>query len=200
MLCHLSQLALWQHRPRVAVDYAVAARAWVAQSPDRPLRAYVAIRAAEAAAMAGQRQACLTALDEADRDIAGLEPCHPSQSRAYFVGGALLESYRGNCLTILREAAPAAEATRRALTLIPSHFTRDRAMSLLELERALIQLDEVDEAARVVGAAADLTAQNRSPRLIGAIRDGRRGLSPWAGSRTIRELDERLAERDIVAV
>ncbi|MFI6773551.1 helix-turn-helix domain-containing protein [Nocardia sp. NPDC050412] len=200
MLCHLSQLALWQRRPRVAVDYAVAARAWVAQSTDRPLRAYVAIRAAEAAAMAGQRQACLTALDEADRDIDGLEPCHPSASRAYFVGGALLESYRGNCLTILREAAPAAEATRRALTLIPSNYTRDRAMSLLELERALIQLDDIDEAANVVGDAADLTAQNRSPRLICAIRDGRRDLSPWAGSRPVRDLDERLAARDIVTI
>lgn len=150
--------------------------------------------------MAGQRHACLTALDEADRDIAGLEPCHPSQSRAYFVGGALLESYRGNCLAILREAAPAAEATRRALTLIPSNYTRDRAMSLLELERALIQLNDIDDAASVVGDAADLTAHNRSPRLIGAIRDGRRHLSPWAGSRPIRELDERLAARDIVAV
>ncbi|WP_157124219.1 helix-turn-helix domain-containing protein [Nocardia pseudovaccinii] len=200
MLCHLSQLALWQRQPRVAVDYAVAARAWVAQSIDRPLRAYVAIRAAEAAAMAGQRAACLTALDEADQDIAGLEPCHPSQSRAYFVGGALFESYRGNCLTILREAAPAAEATRRALTLIPLQYTRDRAMSLLELERSLIQLDEIAEAAAVVGDAADLTAQNRSPRLAKAIRDGRRELSPWAGSRAVRELDDRLAARDIVAV
>ncbi|WP_181722828.1 helix-turn-helix domain-containing protein [Nocardia gipuzkoensis] len=47
MLCHLSQLAIWQRRPRVAVDHAVAARSWVAQSEDAPLRAYVAMRAAE---------------------------------------------------------------------------------------------------------------------------------------------------------
>ncbi|WP_454194913.1 helix-turn-helix domain-containing protein [Nocardia sp. Marseille-Q1738] len=198
MLCHLSQLSIWQGRPRVALDYAVAARAWVAQSEDRPLRAYVGVRTAEAAAVAGQRQACLTALDEADRDIAGLEPCHPRESRAYFIGAALMESYRGNCLSILGNAAAAAEATRRALTLISPNFVRDRAMSLLELERSLIQLSEIEEAAAVVGDAADLTAQCRSPRLAAAIRDGRRELSPWAGTRPVRALDASLTARDIV--
>ncbi len=200
MLCHLSQLTMWQNRPRVAVDYAVAARSWVAQSSDRPLRAYVAIRMAEAAAVAGQRQACLDALAEADRHIAGVEPCHPSESRAYFVGGPLMESYRGNCLTILGDAPAAARATREALTLIGPTYTRDRAMSLLELERSLIRLGDIDEAAGAVGDAADLAAQNRSPRLAEAIVGGRRELSPWADTAAVRQLDELLAERDIVSV
>ncbi len=200
MLCHLSQLAIWQRRPRVAVDYAVAARSWVAQSEDAPLRAYVAMRAAEAAAVAGQRQACLIALDEADRAIAGLEPCHPAQSRAYFVSEAMMHSYRGNCLSLLGEASAAAAATQQALTLMQPQYVRDRAISLLELERSLIRLGGVEEAASAVGEAADLTAQCRSPRLAAAIRDGRRVLSPWAGSRPIRELDARLAARDIVMV
>ncbi|WP_157227656.1 hypothetical protein [Nocardia asiatica] len=200
MLCHLSQLAIWQRRPRVAVDHAVAARSWVAQSEDAPLRAYVAMRAAEAAAVAGQRQACLVALDEADQAIAGVEPCHPSRSRAYFVSEAMMHSYRGNCLSILGEARSAAAATRQALTLMQPQYVRDRAISLLELERSLIQLGEVDEAATAVGDAADLTAQCRSPRLAAAIRDGRRVLSPWAGSRPVRSLDARLAARDIVMV
>ncbi len=198
MLTHLAQLAIWERRPRVAVDYAVAARAWAAQSQDRPLRAYVSMRMAEAAAIAGQKRACLDALADADREIVGVEPCHPSASRAYFVGSAMLESYRGGCLTLLGDHRAAAAASRRAIAMMNPTYTRDRAISALELERALIQLGDIDEAAAAVADAADLTARNRSPRLSAAIGSGRRELSPWAGSRAVRELDERLAARDIV--
>ncbi|MGW0052605.1 helix-turn-helix domain-containing protein [Nocardia nova] len=198
MLCHLSQLATWQKRPRIAVDYAVAARSWVAQSEDRHLRAYVAVRNAEAAAIAGQRSACLESLDEADTALVGLQPVHPSQSRAYFMGAAIQESYRGNCLAILGAAGPAAEASRKALSMMQPEYVRDRAVTLLELEASLIQLDEIDEAAAAVGQAAELAEQNRSPRLAGAIAEGRHHLAPWADTRAIRELDEQLVARDIV--
>ncbi|WP_216894127.1 helix-turn-helix domain-containing protein [Nocardia alni] len=198
MLCHLSQLETWQRRPRIAVDYAVAARSWVAQSQDRHLRAYVAIRNAEAAAIAGQRSACLEALDEADSMLVGIEPCHPSQSRAYFMGAGIQESYRGNCLAVLGDAVRAVEASRHALATMPSNYVRDRAVTLLELERGLIQLDEIEEAAGAVAEAAVLAVQNRSPRLAGAIVQGRHHLSPWADTRSVRELDAALAARDIV--
>ncbi|WP_141718051.1 hypothetical protein [Nocardia altamirensis] len=198
MLCHLSQLATWQRRPRVAVDYAVAARSWVAQSEDRHLRAYVAIRNAEALALADQRSPCLAALDEAEALLAGLEPCHPSESRAYFMGEGIMHSYRGNCLAVQGDAAPAAEASRRALAIMPETYTRDRAVTLLELERALIQLDDIEEAADTVQQAAELAERNRSPRLAVAILDGRQLLSPWSDTRAVRELNELLDARDIV--
>jgi tetratricopeptide (TPR) repeat protein len=200
MLCHLSQLATWQKRPRVAVDYAVAARSWAAQSSDRHLRAYVAVRNAEAAAIAGQHAGCLESLDEADAALVGLNPVHPSQSRAYFMGGAIQESYRGNCLTILGRAEQAAQASRNALAMMQPEYVRDRAVTLLELERSLIQLDSIEEAAAAVGEAAELAEQNRSPRLAGAIADGRHQLAPWAGTRAVRDLDAELAARDIVTV
>jgi hypothetical protein len=200
MLCHLSQLATWQKRPRVAVDYAVAARSWAAQSSDRHLRAYVAVRNAEAAAIAGQQTVCLQSLDEADAALVGLKPVHPSQSRAYFMGGAIQESYRGNCLTILGRAEQAAQASRDALAMMQPEYVRDRAVTLLELERALIQLDSIEEAATAVSEAAELAEQNRSPRLAGAIIEGRHQLAPWASTRAVRDLDAELAARDIVTV
>ncbi|WP_040816966.1 helix-turn-helix domain-containing protein [Nocardia jiangxiensis] len=198
LLCHLSQLETWQRRPRIAVDYAVAARSWVMQSEDRQLRAYVAIRNAEAAAIAGQRAACLQALDEADSMLVGIAPCHPSQSRAYFMGAGIQESYRGNCLAILGDAGHAVVASRHALATMPTNYVRDRAVTLLELERALIQLDEIEEAASAVAEAAALAEQNRSPRLANAIAEGRHHLSPWADTRSVRELDAALMSRDIV--
>ncbi|MEV4127175.1 helix-turn-helix transcriptional regulator [Nocardia sp. NPDC049707] len=201
MLAGLSQLAIWQGKPRIAVDHAVAARSWVAQSADFGLRAYVAMRTAEAYATAGQRRACLDALEEATRAMDGVAvELSPADSRAYYVSQPFLESYRGQCFSLLGDAAEAVEASRRAIAAIEPTRTRDLALTLLELERALIQVGDIDEAAAVVGQAADLTQRNRSPRLSGAIRDGRKALSPWAGSRAVQDLDARLAARDIVAV
>lgn len=201
MLAGLSQLAIWQGKPRIAVDHAVAARSWVAQSHDHALRAYVAMRTAEACATAGQRRGCLDALEDATSAVDGVaEDLSPADSRAYYVSYAFLESYRGQCLSLLGDAADAVEASRRAVAAIEPTRTRDLALTLLELERALIQTGAIDEAAAVVGQAADLTARNRSPRLSSAIRDGRKALSPWSGSDAIRELDARLAARDIVVV
>lgn len=200
MLCHMSQLAIWQQRRRIAVDHAVAARAWVAQSPDRRLRAYAAIRMADAAALAGQQRAALAALEDAETALDGLSACsHPSESRAYFVGPGLLESYQGLVRTHLGMAVPAEIASRRAVAQIPPHFPRDRAMTLIELARPLVLLDQIDEAAKVVAAAAELTEQNRSPRLTEAVIDARRRLAPWSTTPAVRDLDEQLIARDIVS-
>ncbi|WP_148306733.1 helix-turn-helix domain-containing protein [Nocardia nova] len=196
--CHLSQLAIWQQRPRIAMDHAAAARSWVAQSDDRHLRAYVDLRLAEAAAISGQQQASTTALESASHAAAELEPATPAQSRAYFTSPAMLDAFWGGCLTMLGDARPAAEASRRAVALMDPTRPRDRALSMLELQRSLLQLGEVEEGAAMVGDAAELTDRNRSPRLARAILDARRALSPWAGSEPVRALDARLNARDIM--
>ncbi|WP_345498720.1 hypothetical protein [Nocardia callitridis] len=201
MLCHLSQLAIWEGKPRIAVDHAVAARSWVAQSNDRALRAYVAMRAAEAYATAGQRRGCHDALEDAARDMDGLPTgLTPAESRAYFVSDPFLESYRGQCFSLLGDGVQAVTSSRRAIAAIEPTRTRDKAITMLELERALIQVGDIDEAAASVVQAVDLTERNRSPRLATAITDGRRALSPWAASQAVRELDARLSARDIVIV
>lgn len=199
LLCHMSQLAIWQNRRRIASDHAVAARSWVSQSEDRRLRAYVAIRMADAAALNGHRSAALSALDDAALALDGLSPsCHPSQSRAYFTGPGLLTSYQGDVLTKLGDAAGGEAASRRAVDQIAPRFIRDRAVTMLERSRPLVRLGEIDEAAAVIGAAAELTEQNRSPRLAEAVVDARRELSPWAATPAVRDLDEELVARDIV--
>lgn len=199
MLAHLSQLALWQKRPRIAVDHAVAAQSWVARSADLALRAYISMRAAEAYATSEQEAPAMAALDNAERDLEKVPgPLSPADSRAYFTDRALMVSFRGGCLSLLGQHAAAVAASREAVEAIDPNRTRDRAMVLLELERALLGVGEVDEAAAVVSDAVQLTDQNRSPRLATAILEGRRALSPWAGSGAVRRLDAELAERDMV--
>lgn len=200
MLCHLSQLAIWQDRRRIAIDRALAARSWVEDSADRRLSAYVSLRMAEAAALNHQRSAALAALDDAERDLTGLDLCDPQESRAYFVGSAMLESYRGNVLGILGDTVAAISASKRAADLMGDPYTRDRAVTLLELSRPLVAAGDIDEAADVIGEAADLTAQNRSPRLAASVITERHKLAPWASAPAVRQLDERLVARDIVKV
>ncbi|MGI5216237.1 helix-turn-helix domain-containing protein [Nocardia sp. CA-290969] len=201
MLAHLSQLALWQKRPRVAVDHAVAAQSWVARSADIALRAYISMRAADAYAASEQEAAAMAALDAAERDLEKVPAAMgPADSRAYFADRALMISFRGGCLSMLGRHAEAVEASRAAVEAIDPTRTRDRAMVMLELERALIGVGDVDEAAAVVADAVQITDQNRSPRLASAILDGRRALSPWAGSTAVRALDGELARRDMVLV
>ena len=203
MLCHMSQLSLAMKRPRGALDDAVAARSWVAQSGDVRLRAYTEMRVAEAAASNGQRRACLDALATAEHEIgdAGIAgEVSPDVSLAYFTTPALLESYRGWCWSLLGEPEKAVVASRHAVDLTDPRRARDKAMMLMELERAYIQQHDIDHAAGAVCEAAELVERNRSPRLIKAVMEGRQLLTPWASSRAVRELDAVLAERDMVQV
>lgn len=199
MLCHLSQLEVWRKRPRPAVDHAVAAKSWVAQSGDRRLRAYVEMRYAEALATADQGLSCRRALDAAEGEMDGIDrEVAPEMSRAYFVSPALLKSFRGWCMCLLGHPEQAVEATREAVALIDPARTRDRALMLLELERALLALGDHASAAEAVGDALEASDSNRSPRLVDAITSGRQMLTPWRSSPEVRRLDEQLAVRDMV--
>lgn len=198
VLCHLSQLALWEGKPRIGVDDAVAAVAWAKDSRDILLRSYTNVRAAHAYAKAGQRKGCLDALEVAEADLRNVHGNTPADSRAYFHGPGLFYSYKGECLGLLGDHKEAAVASRKALTLIDADKIRDTALSMLDLHRALLRLNEVDEAAKWLGDAAVLTETNRSRRLISALSDARKGLAPWSRDPAVRRLDERLASRDIV--
>lgn len=200
VLCHLSQLATWERKPRAAVEHAASARGWTAQTEDMRLRAYAAMRAAEAAAIAGQPRACRAALDDAENALSGAGPCDPAESRAYFVGVGLLESYRGNCLSILGDNRAALTASQRSLDLIAPQMTRDRAVTMLEVGRMHAALGDIDGAAAAVGGAAALARENRSPRLSVAVAEGRHHLSPWAATSAVRLLDaEHFTTPDIVS-
>lgn len=199
MLAHMSQLALWQQQPRVAVDHAVAAQARVTRSRDRSLRAYISMRAAEAYAVAGQRGYCLDALDDAAGALAGYPaPGGPAESRAYFATPAMLSSFRAQCCALLGDWSDALTASRAALDSLDPRFSRDRAMVMLELAGILVRTGEVEEATAMIGDAVTLTDRNRSPRLAAFITTSRRTLSPWSATPAVRQLDDQLEAHAIV--
>lgn len=197
-LCHLAQLAVSNGTPRVAVDNSASAFTWARQSSDHHLRAYVAMRAAESAAINGLERDCLAYLDTADRELDGQGPLTPKESRAYFVNPGLLLSSRGNCLDVLGHHKRAAELAAQSATMISPELPRDRAFTHLEEARALTQLSEVDGAAKAIGLAAELAATNRSPRLAAEVVSRRHHLSPWTGAGALTSLDEDLVKHGIV--
>ncbi len=189
VLCNLSHLATWQHRPRIGIDHAVAAQAWAAQTDDMPLRAYAADVAARAYAMDHQAAPCLRELDEARRHLAADDG---AATLVHFYNVELLDSIHGLCLLNLNQPAEAVEHTSRSLAVLDPAYVRNVAFNTVYLGTAHLANHDIEAAATNLADAAALTIHNRSARLVQQIRDVRDDLTPWAGTRAVDDLDERL--------
>jgi hypothetical protein len=84
-------------------------------------------------------------------------------------------------------------AARQAVALGNPSFVRNHAFGMLHLGNAYTQSREIEEATQIIGAAADLAAQNRSARLADSLMQSRRHLDPWRQTAAVRDLDEQLA-------
>lgn len=58
--------------------------------------------------------------------------------------------------------------------------------------RAYAQSYEIDEAARLLGDAEEMAADNSSARLTEAVKQGRAELAPWQDPSAVRKLNDRL--------
>jgi hypothetical protein len=192
-LCNLSHMATWRGQPRVGIDHAVAAVAWATQTEDRLLSAYAAERAANAYARAGDRRACLAALDSIPAVLDDAGEQSPATSLAYWYGRGHAAGSRARCLLLLRDPPGALAAARQAVALADPSFVRIQAFGMLHLGNAYVQSQEIDEATRIIGAAAGLAARNRSARLVDSLMQSRRHLDPWRDTAAVRDLDDRLA-------
>ena len=190
VLCEMSHLATWRGTPRIGIDHAVAAGQWADRTDDVRLRAYAADVAARAYAAAGQRDACLHALDTAHTVLTTADGHAPSYST---YDEAIHISIRGQCHLRLGEAERAVSYRRQALDVLDhSCFTRDVVMAGIGLGEAYVLCTEIDEAARLLGDAGEIAAGNSSARLIGRLEQVRAGMEQWKDTRAVRELDERV--------
>ncbi|MGY1946708.1 helix-turn-helix domain-containing protein [Nocardia asiatica] len=196
VLCNMSYLAIWRGSPRTGIDHAVAAQNWARSVDDGRLRSYADVIAAFAYAGTGGHQACVAALDAADALLDNAAPAE--NSIAYFHGQGLSLSFRSDCMYRLGRAAEAQHAAESSLALIGDDFTRNRAVAYVDLAHAHIAAREIDEAAQVVGEAAGLAVSCRSDRLIGIISDARADLAPWSDALCVRELDQLLANYELL--
>jgi tetratricopeptide (TPR) repeat protein len=186
----MSQLAIWRDKPRLGVDHAAAAVQWANRTGDMRLHALCADWAAHAYAADGQRDACLAALDTAHTAIGKIGD--QTAGYVYTYDEALHTGIRSLCHLTLGDAGRAAAYSQQALAALDPSFTRVIAMNTVKLGRAHAQSGEIDEAARLLGNAADMAAHHSSVRLSKTIQQGRAELQPWNGTTAVRELDDRL--------
>jgi len=190
VLCEMSHLATWQGTPRTGIDHALAAGQWAGRTDDLRLRAYTADVAARAYAADGQKDACLTALDTAHTALTRVDDHTPSYST---YDEAIHISIRGGCHLKLGETDRALSYAQQSLKVLDqSQFRRDAAMTIVDLSEAYTQCHEIDEAARLLGDAGDITVGNSSARLTERLIQARAGLRPWHQTAAVRTLDDRL--------
>lgn len=196
VLCNMTELAIWQHRPRVGIDHAVAAQSWAQRTDDLLLRAKAADTAARVYALDGQQTACLTELDNAHAGIAaGIG--QPSRVASYGDGG-IHSGIRRECLVLLRRPAEAVQAAERSVATLARTDVRNMAFSTVGLGLVRLECGDLDHAAVTLEQAADLAVQNRSARLVGWIHSVRARMQPWQDSRAVTQLDERLRAYQLV--
>ncbi|MGI9002074.1 MAG: helix-turn-helix transcriptional regulator [Pseudonocardia sp.] len=195
VLCQMSQLGIWQGRPRVGLDHAVAAQNWARRTDDQMLRAVIAATTARAYAREGQEKACLTQLDTAHTIITtntGQPTCLPLYTEGLHM------SIHGECLLQLHRPTDAIQVTEASLATLDPRYVRVTALTVVDLGRARLACREVDHAAAALEQAADLAVQNHSPRLTGEITAARARMQPWQNSPAVIQLDQRLQAYQLV--
>lgn len=149
ILCGMSHSAVWQGKPRIGMDHAVAAREWANRSGDMGVRAYCADIAAKAYSAAGQKEACLMALDAAEAMLA--RAGEQRSGFVYFYGEGAHALNCGQCHLTLRNAGRAVDYAQQSLASLEPSFTRLVAFTSVNLGRAYVQSGEVDEAGWLAG-------------------------------------------------
>lgn len=188
---NMSLVAFLRGETHTALDTAAAARSLAARTDDARLKAMAELKAAAAYALDGQYGPCMAACARAQEFLASGNISAPD-SLAYWVHEGTLGSQLSLFLTTLGRPRQAIEAASNALTRYdPSHVSR-HAFPKVRLGNALALSREIDEAARVLGDAANLARQSPNPRLIGELRGVRTQLQPWQGTQAVKTLDAQL--------
>jgi len=188
-----SHAAFLRDEAHTAMDMATVARSLAARTTDPQLKANAELHTAAAFALGGQYGRCMAAHERARQHISGSAKSAPT-SLAYHATEAWLDSKLSTHLFKLNRSEAAVHAARNALARIDPQSDWgciSQAFATVRLGTALTLSREVDEAARVLGAAASAASLN--PRLMVELRDARAGMRQWDGTRAVKTLDEQLA-------
>ena len=170
-----SQLAGDMRDATSAIDLAGAAGSMAKASR---LRATAATYGAHGYALAGQRTACLRAIDGA-RELADHED-NPESPWATWLDGAYVDVQRGRCLSALGDHAKAATVFQQAIRDLPPSFRRDRGVYLAREALAHAGAREPEQAAAVGMQAIAIAHDTQSGRVIDELAQVGTGLAPWA--------------------
>jgi hypothetical protein len=171
------------------LDTAAAARSLAARTDDARLKALAEQRAAAAYALDGQYGPCMAACARADNFLAS-ENGRAPDSLAYFVHKGSLDSQRSLFLCLLDKPRDAVNAASNARDRFNRTFADSYGRCQVRLSHALVLDKDIDEATRVLGAAAGYA--HLSPRLTRELHTTRALMRPWENTKTVQELDAQL--------
>ena len=177
VMARKSQLAGDMHDGPSAIDLASAAGG-MARKRSR-LKATAATYGAHGYALAGQRLACMRAIDGA-REMAGSLDDNPGSPWATWLDGAYIDVQRGRCLSILGDHAAAATVFQQAIRDLPPAFRRDRGVYLAREAWALAGAREPEQAAAAGMQAVAIARDTHSGRVVDELAQVGAGLAPWA--------------------
>jgi tetratricopeptide (TPR) repeat protein len=189
VMARKSQLAGDMSAPAAAVDLAAAA-AGMARRRTR-LKATAATYGAHGYALAGQRTACLRAIDRA-REAAGHLDNDPESPWASWLDSSYIEVQRGRCLAVLGDHAQAAGVFQQAIRDLPQSFRRDRGVYLAREALAHAGARDPEQAAGVGMQALVIAADTQSGRIIDELGRVDSGLAPWAALPAVADFRDAL--------
>jgi tetratricopeptide (TPR) repeat protein len=192
VLCTMSHIATWQHRPRVGIDHATAAQVWAQQSDNPRARAYAADVSARAYAADHRARECYHALEVEQEELAKAAKVEATATCWYFHDDSFYWGTRSECHLSLGTPDEACEAAVRSLALVDPANLHNYVHTLALQGEARVQQGNIGEASRIVGDVARLSALTDSPRVRQRIAQLRRNLSSGEGSQPVRKLDDLL--------
>ena len=177
VMARKSQLAGDMCDATSAIDLADAAAA-MSRKGSR-LKATAATYGAHGYALAGQRTACLRAIDGA-RETAGRLDDNPESPWATWLDGAYIDVQRGRCLSALNDHAKAATVFQQAIRDLPPAFRRDRGVYLAREALAHAGARDPEQAASAGMQAVAIAHDTQSGRVIDELARVGTSLAPWA--------------------
>ena len=190
-LANASSSAYLRGETCTAMDTAAVARNLAAHTDDAQVKAYADLRAAGAHALDGQYAACLAAYARAREGLAAAVP--GVESPAYGVHLGTIDSPLSGYLVKLGRPREAMDVGRAAVGRYDPSCRVNYAHCQVRFATALVLCEEIGEAARILGGAADVASVSSSPRLTAELRTARAQLQPWRGTRAVKTLDAQLA-------
>ncbi|MGH3802139.1 MAG: hypothetical protein ACRDTD_18790, partial [Pseudonocardiaceae bacterium] len=190
-LSEMSYVASSQSKAPASIDLAAAAQSLASKAEDLPLmRIYATQAAATAYAVDGQYRECMVECEKAEDGLASIGQV---PELGYFLNEGYLARMKSECLLRLGKSQEAAVSASAGLMLYDKSFADGYTQCTLHSGNAHLQSGEIYEAVRVVGNAADLVIQTRSPRLVKELHETRARMQPWWDTRAVKELDDQLA-------
>ncbi|HEX2300539.1 MAG TPA: hypothetical protein VHH34_18850 [Pseudonocardiaceae bacterium] len=193
-LCSMSLLAIWDGRAPTGIDHAIAAQSWASRTGDPRVQGCAADFAARTFAADRQTFFCYQALDDAQAAAASMESgtSGPRWESLYWDESVVWRTMSG-CALQLGEPDRVLDTASRYLTVADPTDVHNCSFTQLDQAGAFVQKKEIAEAGRVTGEVAARTAAYTSARIDQRLTELRAALSPWQGSKPVRELDDVLA-------